>query len=120
MAQVRVATFDGPGAPPVIRIVERPAIPKNAALMQVGACGVCGTDIHAYTSGRNYTPAICGHEWTGKVSAAGRAVTRVSEGDRVVVAREERPMSLVRLPGQTFFKTMRRKLNWATRPPERA
>ncbi len=46
MEQVRVATFDGPGAKPVIQSVARPEIPRKAALMQVGACGVCGTDLH--------------------------------------------------------------------------
>ncbi len=46
MEQVRVATFDGPGAEPVIQSVDRPSIPRKAALMQVGACGVCGTDLH--------------------------------------------------------------------------
>jgi threonine dehydrogenase-like Zn-dependent dehydrogenase len=43
---IRVATFDGPGAPPVIRRVPRPRVPRKAALIQVGACGVCGTDLH--------------------------------------------------------------------------
>jgi len=35
------------------------------------------------------------------------------------VERGDLDVSLVRLPGQTFFGTMRRKLNWAARPPER-
>src|SRR5215831_10620086 len=43
---VRVATFAGPGAEPVIRSVPWPQVPKNAALIQIGACGVCGTDLH--------------------------------------------------------------------------
>src|SRR5918995_3999819 len=46
MSMVRVATFAGPGAPPVIRRVPRPQVPRKAALIQVGACGVCGTDLH--------------------------------------------------------------------------
>lgn len=50
----------------------------------------------------------------------GQVVHQLEPEERVFVAREERPMSLVRLPGQTFFNTMRRKLNWAARPPERA
>ena len=40
-------------------------------------------------------------------------------GDAVTVERGDQDVSLVRLPGQTFFGTMRRKLNWAARPPER-
>jgi threonine dehydrogenase-like Zn-dependent dehydrogenase len=46
MTAIRVATFAGPGAPPVIREVPRPHVPAKAALIQVGACGVCGTDLH--------------------------------------------------------------------------
>ena len=46
MQQIRVCTYDGPGAQPVIRNVPWPAIPKKAALIKVGACGVCGTDLH--------------------------------------------------------------------------
>ena len=55
-----------------------------------------------------------------QLTVDGQVVHSLSPGDRVLVSREERPMSLVRLPGQTFFTTMRRKLNWAARPPERA
>src|SRR3979490_590074 len=43
---IRVATFAGPGAAPVIRSVEWPHVPKKAALIAIGACGVCGTDLH--------------------------------------------------------------------------
>lgn len=61
-------------------------IPATAGVVvDVAYCGVCGTDVHAYASGRAYTPAICGHEWTGTISAAGPSVTRLAEGDRVVV-----------------------------------
>jgi len=53
------------------------------AVVQIDYCGICGTDVHAYISGDPYNPAICGHEWTGRVSAAGKGVTTVKEGDRV-------------------------------------
>jgi threonine dehydrogenase-like Zn-dependent dehydrogenase len=43
---IRVATFAGPGAPPLIRSVKWPRVPERAALIKVGACGVCGTDQH--------------------------------------------------------------------------
>ena len=46
MQQIRVCTYDGPGAQPVIRTVDWPKLPKSAALIKVGACGVCGTDLH--------------------------------------------------------------------------
>ena len=43
---IRVATYAGPGAEPVIRSVSWPHVPANAALIKIGACGVCGTDQH--------------------------------------------------------------------------
>ena len=43
---IRVATYDGPGAQPVIREVPWPKIGPKAALIKIGACGVCGTDQH--------------------------------------------------------------------------
>ncbi len=43
---IGVATFAGPGANAVIRSVPWPDVPKKAALIQIGACGVCGTDQH--------------------------------------------------------------------------
>lgn len=46
MSEIRVATFAGPGAGPVIRTVPRPKIGPKAALIRIGACGVCGTDLH--------------------------------------------------------------------------
>ena len=55
-----------------------------------------------------------------QVTVDGQVVHRLAPNESVVVSREERPLALVRFPGQTFFETMRRKLNWAARPPERA
>lgn len=43
---IRVATFAGPGAQPKIETVPWPNVPKKAALIKIGACGVCGTDQH--------------------------------------------------------------------------
>ncbi len=58
----------------------------GAVTVAISFCGICGTDIHAYQSGRPYRPSICGHEWTGTVTEAGVGVTSVGEGDRVVVS----------------------------------
>jgi len=55
-----------------------------------------------------------------QVTVDGQVVRRLAPGDRVVVQREEVPLSLIRLPEQSFFDTLRRKLNWANRSPDRA
>jgi (R,R)-butanediol dehydrogenase/meso-butanediol dehydrogenase/diacetyl reductase len=62
-----------------------PVPADRGAVVDIALCGICGTDIHAYQSGAPYNPAICGHEWTGTVSAIGRDVHGITEGDRVVV-----------------------------------
>lgn len=71
-----------------VEMVEFPdPVPADkGVVVDIALCGICGTDIHAYQSGQPYNPAICGHEWTGTVSAVGRDVKNLSEGDRVVVA----------------------------------
>lgn len=40
----------------------------------------------------------------------------IEPGGYVVVEKGDLVIPLVRFPGQTFFSTLRRKLNWATRP----
>jgi NAD+ kinase len=42
----------------------------------------------------------------------GQEHERLVPGQRVAVRRAERPVCLVRFPGQTFFSTLRRKLRW--------
>lgn len=57
----------------------------DGVVVDIRYCGICGTDIHAYQSGSEYNPAVCGHEWSGTLSAVGAEVSKFSEGDRVVV-----------------------------------
>ena len=53
------------------------------------------------------------------LTADGRFSGKLSANREVRIRRGKRSCELVRLPGHTFFRTMRRKLNWAARPPER-
>jgi (R,R)-butanediol dehydrogenase / meso-butanediol dehydrogenase / diacetyl reductase len=70
----------------VLREFPPPVPATTGVVVDIALCGICGTDVHAFQSGRPYNPAICGHEWTGTVSAVGSAVVALTEGDRVVVA----------------------------------
>lgn len=54
------------------------------------------------------------------VTMDGQVSETLAPEDVVVVRRSDHDVPLVRLPGHTFFGTMRRKLNWAARPPERS
>jgi 2-desacetyl-2-hydroxyethyl bacteriochlorophyllide A dehydrogenase len=56
--------------------------------LDVGFCGVCGTDIHIYhgvMDQRVKPPQIVGHEASAVVAALGDDVTNVKVGDRVAV-----------------------------------
>ena len=78
MPTVRVATFDGPGSPPVIREVPKPDIPRNAALIRIAACGVCGTDLHILKGHWPRPlpwPFTLGHELAGVISEIGDDLT---------------------------------------------
>jgi L-iditol 2-dehydrogenase len=54
-------------------------------LVQVAACGICGSDVHGYdgASGRRIPPLVMGHEASGIVAALGSEVIGFSVGDRV-------------------------------------
>lgn len=69
--------------------VERVAVPEpgeGEALIRVGACGVCGSDVpRVMTKGTYRFPLIPGHEFAGTVAAVGRGVRGWNEGDRVAV-----------------------------------
>ena len=72
--KIRVATFDGPGADPVIREVPWPKVPPKAALIQIAACGVCGTDQHILKGHWPKPlpwPFTLGHELAGVVVEIG-------------------------------------------------
>jgi (R,R)-butanediol dehydrogenase/meso-butanediol dehydrogenase/diacetyl reductase len=69
-----------------LREFAEPTPTDTGVVVDIAYCGICGTDVHAYQSGRPYNPAICGHEWTGTVSATGARVRGLGDGDRVVVA----------------------------------
>lgn len=69
----------------VIRDVPRPEPRDSEVLIQVKACGICGSDVHGYdgSSGRRIPPLIMGHEAAGVVVEVGHAVRRFKAGDRV-------------------------------------
>jgi len=75
-----------------IRFEDRP-IPQpkvKEVQIKVAKVGICGSDVHYYTEGRIgdfvvKEPIVLGHEFSGTVSRVGEDVSRVKEGDRVVV-----------------------------------
>lgn len=67
-----------------------PNLTDNEVLIQVSACGICGSDLHGYlghSARRNaHVPLVMGHEFSGRVVEIGKGVrSSVKVGDRVVV-----------------------------------
>src|SRR5687767_6100019 len=63
----------------------RPEIAPHEVLIRVGACGICGSDVHGYdgSTGRRIPPLVMGHEAAGVVETAGRDSGPFKTGDRV-------------------------------------
>ena len=66
-----------------------PVAGPGQVLVEVHACGICGTDVHIFhgDEGAAKTPAgtVLGHEFAGKVVAVGEGVKNVKPGDKVTV-----------------------------------
>jgi len=80
--EMRAAVYRGPGELSVER-VPVPDILDGEILVQVRACGVCGTDLKKIAYGLVPPPRIFGHEIAGVVARVGSAVTGFRVGDRV-------------------------------------
>jgi (R,R)-butanediol dehydrogenase/meso-butanediol dehydrogenase/diacetyl reductase len=81
---VKAAMITGQGQLELLDFDEpRPA--PSGVVVDLAYCGICGTDVASYRTGHLHSPSVCGHEWTGTVSAVGKEVTAVAEGDRVVI-----------------------------------
>jgi threonine dehydrogenase-like Zn-dependent dehydrogenase len=76
--KIHVTTFTGPGADPVMREVPWPEVPPKGALIQIGACGVCGTDQHILKGHWPKPlpwPFTLGHELAGVIVEIGDELT---------------------------------------------
>ena len=69
----------------VYQEVDEPQPVHGEVLIQVKACGICGSDVHGMdgSTGRRQPPIIMGHEASGVIVQTGAGVTRWKEGDRV-------------------------------------
>ena len=75
-----------------VQEVEKPTIEPDQVLIQIKACGVCGSDMHFYeTDDQDYIlypgltkfPTILGHEFSGQVVEVGSEVEDLEVGDMV-------------------------------------
>jgi 2-desacetyl-2-hydroxyethyl bacteriochlorophyllide A dehydrogenase len=56
---------------------------EGEVLIKVEACGICGTDLHAYRTGMYAPGIVIGHEFSGVVAAVGPDVVDFKPGDWV-------------------------------------
>ena len=86
---MRAQVFHGPGD---LRYedVPWPTPDPGEIVVKIDAALTCGTDVKVRRRGHPvmipHVPTVFGHEFAGTVSAVGRGVTSVREGDRVVAA----------------------------------
>ncbi|TML30303.1 MAG: zinc-dependent alcohol dehydrogenase family protein [Actinobacteria bacterium] len=82
---MKAAVISAPGKVEVTE-VEDPTPGPRDVVVEVAACGLCGTDLHILHGEFAPTlPIVPGHEFAGTVVAVGSAVTERRTGDRVAV-----------------------------------
>lgn len=86
---MRAAVLADVGTLAVEERAEPALVAPDDVLLDVEACGICGTDLHILSVPPSH-PAnvgvILGHEFVGRVAEVGGSVTSLEVGQRVVVA----------------------------------
>ena len=75
----------GPEQTLEVRDVGDPEPAAGQVVVDVAACGICGSDLHMLPSGVLPEGAVLGHELSGTLAGVGSGVTDWSAGDRVCV-----------------------------------
>ena len=82
---MKAAVITGVGSVEVTT-VDDPSCPPRSVVVDVVACGLCGTDLHILQGEFAPTlPVVPGHEFAGTIVEIGSQVTELSVGDRVAV-----------------------------------
>lgn len=69
----------------VIEDIEKPNLGKGDILVQMHACGICGSDVEKVFGKYGQPSMKLGHEPSGIISEVGQNVTGLKKGDRVFV-----------------------------------
>ncbi|MFM8283890.1 MAG: zinc-dependent alcohol dehydrogenase family protein [Planctomycetaceae bacterium] len=82
---MRAAVYESFRGPITIRDLPDPVPHDDAAIVAVGACGICRSDWHGWQGhdAMIHLPHVPGHELAGSVVGVGRAVRRWRGGERV-------------------------------------
>ena len=82
---MKAIVFNGAGAPMALEERPDPTPGPGEAVIRVGRCGVCGSDLHMTSGHAMDYPAgiVLGHEYAGDVVAVGAGVETLAVGDRI-------------------------------------
>lgn len=69
-----------------VREIDEPVCPSDGLVLQVKACGICGSDLRRWKEGPGDTPVVPGHEIAGVVIGVGKNISRYAIGDQLAVA----------------------------------
>ncbi len=85
---MRAAVLAGVNAPFHLTDVDLAPPLAGEVMVRIAASGLCGSDLNAISGKRTLVPfpAVLGHEASGEVVACGPGVTRLRDGDRVVLS----------------------------------
>jgi threonine dehydrogenase-like Zn-dependent dehydrogenase len=82
---VRTARWEGIEKIALVE-VDAPEPGPRDVVLDIGACGICGSDVHAYAEGAWIAEGSpMGHEFSGTVRSAGAEIRGLAVGDRVAV-----------------------------------
>lgn len=83
---MRGIRVERPGVWNLVELPE-PTPGPGEVVVQVGACGICGSDLHILAGEFPPTPfpIVTGHEFSGTIVSVGSAVANLGEGERVAV-----------------------------------
>jgi L-iditol 2-dehydrogenase len=87
MGEAAVVNYSAQKHSVELREIPRPEIGPDDVLLEVAAVGVCGSDLHQWTSDHSWPvnyPVVLGHEFGGHIRQVGASVVGWREGDRVV------------------------------------
>jgi 2-desacetyl-2-hydroxyethyl bacteriochlorophyllide A dehydrogenase len=86
--KMKAARFYKVGKPLKMDLIPIPELEPEDVLVDIKACGICGSDIHILYEGvtpTSYTPITLGHEPSGVIAALGQEAKGWEVGDRVTV-----------------------------------
>ena len=105
MSEYAVINYSSEAGSVDLREIERPSTGPDDVIVEVGAVGVCGSDIHQWHSSHSWPvnyPVVLGHEFGGRIIQLGERVEGWSINEMVVsetaaIINSDSPMSRVGL-----------------------